>query len=825
VCVFVEAVPPGTQAAARRMDMGGMNQADQGTAASSRRHRQAILRGARRVALGLVLLLGLLGISKTGAAQDVSAGLERLAEGSPDAPWHITADEITYDNRTRQYVAEGNVQITREGRKLTADLIRFDHLTMEVVARGHVVLSAGGDVLIGDRAELDLQRETGTITNGTIFLHENHFYITGERIAKVGEASYELEDASVSSCDGERPAWKITGRRLDVTLEGYGVVRHAALWAKNVPVAYAPLFVFPAKRQRQSGLLSPEFGTSRRQGIFWNQPLYWAIDEQSDATLFTHYMSDRGLKMGAEARYVRDEATRGTVMVDYLKDRQVDDGVGDDSDDWGYTSDRFLRENQDRWWLRMKHDQGLPFGAAAQVDLDMVSDQDYLIEFRRGLTGFEESRDYFQETFGRDLDDYNDPVRVNRVRTYRTWDPYQLDAGLLWLQDSRPDEREDGQAFPDTTLQRLPFANFSAIRTPLGGSGFLMGLNSEYTYLYSASDDNSTGHRVDAHPRIYYPLRLGPYLSVEPSAGIRQTAWFMDDFQDLPETPEEPGKDSTQFRTLYDLKLDMASEFQRVFALGGEELQSIRHLVRPQVVYEYIPPENQDDLPKFFSIDESGERHELDDGVNFIDRLNRVTYSVTNTFTSKSRKPADSEAPAAAGSTAAFRYNDFARLKFKQSYDLLEARGDRRQDPERKRPFSPIRAELELFPENFLRLKANTEWDVYDQRVARHDLRATLSTPRGDRFDLEYRFNRAVEDDEEDVESLFGSLRLELPYHLTAYFSHEYDLDRGERIESVLGCIYRSQCWSLDLRLSGDDEENKVTFLVTLYGLGGIGSQ
>lgn len=806
-----------------------MNLADHGAAASIRQHRQGQGPGRLRAALGLVLLIGWLGMPQAGAAQAVGSGFERLAEGAPDSPWHIAADEISFDNRTRQYVAEGNVQITREGRKLTADRIRFDHLTMEVVAQGHVVLSAGGDVLIGERAELDLQRETGTITNGTIFLHENHFYITGERIAKVGEASYELEEASVSSCDGERPAWKITGRRLDVTVEGYGVVRHAALWAKNVPVAYAPLFVFPAKRERQSGLLSPEFGTSSRKGFYWNQPLYWAIDEQSDATLFTHYMSDRGLKMGAEARYVRDEGTRGTVMFDYLDDRQVDDGVGDNSDDWGYTSDRFLRENQDRWWFRMKHDQGLPFGAAAQVDLDLVSDQDYLLEFRRGLTGFEESRDYFQETFGRDLDDYNDPVRVNRVRTYRTWDQYQLDAGLLWLQDSRPDERRDGTAFPDTTLQRLPFANFSAVRTPLGESGLLTGLDSEYTYLYSDSGENSTGHRVDIHPRAYYPLRLGSFLSVEPSAGVRHTAWFMDDFQDLLETPEEPDKDPTQSRTLYDLKLDMSSQFQRVFEVGGEELHSVRHMMRPQVVYEYIPPENQDDLPKFFSIDKSGKRHELDDGVNFIDRQNRVTYSVTNTFTSKTRQPAAGDTPAgAAGESGAYRYKDFARLRIKQTYDLLEARGDRRVDPERKRPFSPIRAELELFPQNFLRLRADTEWDVYDQRVARHNLRATLDSPRGDRFDLEYRFDRADvydEEDDEDVESIFGSLRFQLPYRLTAYFSHEYDLDRRERIESVLGCVYRSQCWSLDLRLSNDDEEDKVTFLVTLYGIGGIGSQ
>jgi LPS-assembly protein len=783
------------------------------------------LRGLGRTLLLLVLLWAPL----AAAQEEGGGGLADLAQGSPDAPWHITADEITYDNRTRQYVASGNVVISREGRRVTADTIRFDHITMQVVAVGHVVLSAGGDILIGDRAELDLQRETGTIANGTIFLHENHFYITGERIAKVGEASYELETASVSSCDGERPAWKITGRRLDVTLEGYGVVRHAALWAKSVPVAYAPLFVFPAKRERQSGLLPPEFGTSSRQGTFWNQPLYWAISEQSDATLYTHYMSARGLKMGAEARWVQDEATRGAAMFDYLRDREVDDGVGGARRDWGYTSDRFLRENEDRWWLRMKHDQGLPYGLAAQMDLDLVSDQDYLVEFRRGLTGFQEHRDYFREAFGRDLDDYNDPVRVNRLRTYGSWDPIQLDAGLLWLQETRPDRRDDDQPFPDTTLQRLPFVQMSAVRTPLGDSGFVFGLDSEYTYLYGGHGENSTGHRVDAHPRVYYPLRLGSYLSIEPSAGLRQTAWFMEDFQDLPQTPEEPGKDETQFRTLTDFQLDLTNAFYRVFEVDGEEVHSVRHALQPRVTYQYIPPEDQDDLPKFYSLDKKLERHELNDGVNFVDRVNRVTYSVANTFTTKT---ANREMGTGAAPRAPFRYNDVVRLEVQQSYDLLEARGDRRQDPARKRPFSPIRAELELFPEKLLRLRADTEWDVYDTRIVTHNLRASLNTPRGDRFDVEYRFNRFTDfdpddatDDREDIESLYAALRVELPYGFTAYGSHEYDLERRERIETLLGCIYRAQCWSLDLRLTDEEDETKLTFLVNLHGLGSIGSQ
>ena len=41
-------------------------------------------------------------------------------------------------------------------------------------------------------------------------------------------------------------------------------------------------------------------------------------------------------------------------MGDYLRDRQVDNGLGNSTTDWGYTGDDYLRPNEDRYWFRMK---------------------------------------------------------------------------------------------------------------------------------------------------------------------------------------------------------------------------------------------------------------------------------------------------------------------------------------------------------------------------------------------------------------------------------------------------------------------------------------
>jgi LPS-assembly protein len=769
-------------------------------------------------------------------AQDLSGGVDRFLENDPQEPWQITADEIRYDDRAKRYEAQGNVRISRGDRQLTADYVRFDHRTMDAVAQGHVVLMAGGDLLIGDRIEINLAKQIGSIRQGTLFLSKNHFYIQGDKIEKLGSREYAIEKASLSSCDGEKPAWKITGRKLDVEIEGQGIVKHAVLWVRDVPVLYTPFFIYPASTQRQSGFLMPDFGASSRKGNRFVLPFYWAINEQSDLTLFNDYMSKRGNKIGGEYRYVVDPFTEGAAMYDYLKDDKIDDGEGSNSDDYGYPDDNYLRRNDTRYWFRMKHDQGLPFGFRGRMDLDLVSDQDYLTEFRYGLTGFEETRDYFRNEFGRDLDDFNDPVRSNQAVINKNWYHSALNGGIVWLDDSTKQRDDDLPSF-DTTLQRLPFILWDAAQQPIGTTPAQISAKTEWTSFYS--DENTKGLRFDVYPRAYWPFSLGDYVYIEPSAGIRQTAWFIDRYQSIDADqqqaledqvgrplPEESAKDKSQYRTLYDLRLDTSTEFSGIYEIGRTALDAVRHTVRPRVVWDYIPNDDQDKYPAFVSQTEDGDPVLLDDGVNRIDAQNLVTYSITNTFTSRYRHGGreDPAADGAAETQRGYGFNDFMRLKFEQSFNIRTARSDR------NRPFSPIRAELELFPRQYLQLKAETAFDTYDQNLVKRDLLLKLKSSRGDEFKVDYRYDKRDFDFsgnerlDSNVQSLSAGARVKLPYHLTAYGTTEYDLRAERRIESIVGLVYEAQCWSLDINYNDSENDSRaIAFRVTLRGLGGLG--
>ena len=703
-------------------------------------------------------------------------GALKVFEDDPKEPWHIVSDEIRYDKNADQYIAQGNVIVTKKGKKLSADYVRFDQKTMMAFAKGHVMMTAGADVLLGDEMEMDLGAETGTIYNGTIFFKESHYYIRGDKIQKTGKDSYTAHKASITTCDGDRPAWKITGRNLKVTIEGYGYTSHAALWAKNIPILYSPFLAFPVKLKRQSGLLAPQFGFSDRKGEEYIQPLYWAINESSDATFYLYYMSRRGEQLGVEYRYVLDDTSKGTSMFDYLYDSKVDDGsLG--SSDWGYEDDNVLRPNSDRYWFRAKNDQALPYGFSAMLDLDIVSDQDYLREFRSRYNGFESTKEYFIEEFGRDIDAYDDSERLNRLNVNRHWAAYSFNAELRWY-DNVIKRR---QMEEDNTLQRLPVIEFDGAKQAILATPLYFDFDSEYDYFYS--EDGNRGHRIDVHPRLYLPLNFKTYFSFEPSVGVRETIWYFDKAEYMLSDKK------TLDRTIYDVKLDLSSDIYKIYSGIGDRIDKIKHNVRPQIIYDYIPDKDQADLPSFDALDRIG-------------KANLITYSITNTLISRLEKN---------DRFSGYDYLQFLRFKVQQSYDFNKEKEDH---PE---PYSPILGELDITPGKYVSIDADAEWSHYDRDFRSRNIALTLWDERGDRLFVEHRYKV------DEQESIYTDLRIKLTHSLLVYADYERNIRDRIDIRQGVGFLYTSPCWSFDFRYVDEEEEQRYEFMINLFGIGEMG--
>ena len=720
--------------------------------------------------------------------------------GQSASPWHISADKVYLDERYNEYIAEGHVTLSRDGRTLTADQVRYNHKTQQASAKGNVILEQGQDRLTGSSIEMNLETETGELQNGMLFLKQNHIYVTGERIRKTGPETYSIRKAGLTSCDGPNPDWRITTSELDVTIEGYGKAKHAAFWAKKIPLLYAPYFIFPVKLKRQTGLLMPEFGYSVRRGDEYLQPFFWAISDSTDATLYAHFMSKRGLRGGLEYRYVLGKDALGTLMADGFIDRQVDDGQDNSSELWGYEDDAFPRPNEDRYWLRAKADQPLPAGLTAKLDIDIVSDQDYLHEFSSGANGYKKTDTYFTNTFGRDLDDDNDPVRLNLLNVNRIWQLYSFNADVRWYDDVI----KRRQAETDNTLQQLPSVSFDGLRQGVGASPLYFDLSSNYVHFYRQTGDR--GHRLDVYPRLYIPFFLFDGISVEPSAGVRQTFWRMDHYE---QSPEDERND--YYRHYYDLKLDIRTEFYNVFDIDLAGADRLKHAISPEIVYEYIPEKDQSEYPQFDSLDT-------------IERLNRITYGLTNTLTARlPKQAADSQ-------DQVMNYVTFFRFKLMNSFDIntYNEYGDNTASGENEtrdyRPFSDITAEVDLTPGRYISLDGDASWSPYDFHFTSHNATLRLWDGRGDRLDTTYRYTRESEPGEKDgIESIDISGNIVVNDQWRLRGGYEFNLYDGLEIESQLGISYKSKCWGVDFDYVIEDDDRSYIIMFNLTGLGTIG--
>jgi LPS-assembly protein len=727
----------------------------------------------------LPLLIHITGISRADAAD---------IEDPSTTPWLINADRIEYDQTQQQYTAIGNVTLSRQDRTLTAENVQLNQKTRLAVAQGNVRLVSGQDILSGDRLQINMDSETGTLSNGTLFINKNHLYLSGSKIDKTGPQTYEAENISVTSCDGDDPAWKLTGQDFKVTIEGYGYAKHTALWAGKIPLLYSPFLLFPVKLKRQSGLLMPEIGYADRKGTHYLQPLYWAINDSSDATLYVHYMSMRGVRTGLEYRYVLDESSLGTVMADGFQDFRIDDGLYDNSERWGYEDDDddVLRTNKDRYWVRMKHDQGYDSGVTVKLDIDVVSDQDYLQEFKSGYNGFYQTQEHFQDQYGRDIDDYNDPVRLNRLNINRTWGQYSFNTDLRWYDDVILRRGQDS----DDTLQQLPEITLGGVKQTLAGSPVYFDITSSYTHFYRIN--GTRGHRTDIYPRFYYPTTLWQYFTIEPSVGLRQTAWHVDQYETQPDHDRD-----TLYRAIYDFQLEMSTEIFRTydFRLAGSD--RLKHALIPEIEYAYIPEQDQSDFPEF-------------DDLDVIDPENLITYGFTNIFTA--RAPDFSKKD-----PTAYSYNAFLRFKLSQSFDI-----DKERDGDSE-PFSAILAELDLTPGRYVALDMDAEWSPYDDQFDTFSSVLKLWDLRGDSLEIDYEFTSDT-DDEDDIESirLAGVAVLSSQWQLRA--GYEYNLSDDKEIESSAGFSYTTQCWGVEFDYLTEEGNNSFSIMFNLAGLASIGS-
>ncbi|MEW6518514.1 MAG: LPS assembly protein LptD [Thermodesulfobacteriota bacterium] len=725
------------------------------------------------------------------------------AAGSITAePWDITADKITRYTRPETIVAEGHVVLRRTGEQQTtepltikADWLRYNVDDGQVYAKGNLSLRTAEQDVDAFEAVIDLNDETATLTDSTLFVPENNLHFSGREVEKTGPITYRFKDGDFTACrleEGKKPPWQFHSGEAVVKVEKVVVLKHTVLRVKGVPVLYVPYMAVPANTKRKTGFLFPEISQSERSGTGLITPYFIDLSPSSDLTLYPGYLSKRGVVGGAEFRQVSDFNSRESIAVTYLQDK-TEDTVKDD-----FKSDDYLRTDQHRYWIRGKLDHDFGNDLLARMDLDLASDRDMVEEFRRGTNGFNDSDKNFLRDFNRGLTEETIPFRPSQMQLYKSWSSAVLGGQLVGINDLTDGKDDPGQGTSQSALKNY-YSQVNTLPQILYSGEFELesmplSLSWDSGYVHYWREEGIGEQRFDLHPQLTAPLPLGRYIEGTVTSGLRETAYRIDangsdvfDWQ----------YDREQNRTAWNFDTNIATTVARDFDMHLGSVTALNHAIRPEIEYSYGTLDREDELP---DIDE----------IDLLAPENLITYSLNNYFRVSGSGKDEWEYD---------RYLGY--FKIIQSYDIHEERRELEGPADEHQPFSDVVLKLNLYPLPRWQTRYQTAYSVYGDGVTKYDLYTRYKSRRGDRFSLDYRYTQNSDINQVNAEVI---TRLTGNWYLEADLKQS--LDENSITSASFGLTYHPHCWAVKFIAERSSDDKRVAILFSLVGLGqslGIG--
>ena len=289
-------------------------------------------------------------------------------------PIFVMGERITGQSDV-QTVVEGNAELRRADTVIRANRMEYNVADDLAKAQGQVRINREGNVYEGTALELYVDAFSGFFTDARYRLLQNDAHGEAARVDFIDRDRAVVHDATYTTCErGDeatwRPAWILRAKTIKLDKEEeVGSASGGVLEFQGVPILPVPYMTFPLSDKRKSGLLPPTVGLDSLNGIEYDQPYYWNIAPNRDATVHAAIMSKRGLNLGGEFRYL-EPSYQGLLRADVMP------------------TDR-LRD-QMRWSYTLQHSAMVPSpigGLGLNINLNRVSDDNYWRDFAtRGTT-------------------------------------------------------------------------------------------------------------------------------------------------------------------------------------------------------------------------------------------------------------------------------------------------------------------------------------------------------------------------------------------------------------------------------------------------------
>lgn len=436
---------------------------------------------------------------------------------------------------------DGFAELIRGGNRVSADRLRYEQPSDTAEASGDVQFrNIAGDGFYTEQLRLQLDTQLGEAGPSRYIVSLNGARGDATRIEFQGPGHTRLTDARYTTCRPGQDDWFLNISRLDLDAdEGVGTAYHATVDFFGVPLFYFPYVNFPISDKRKSGFLFPRLGHSDKLGYEVSAPYYFNLAPNYDATVTPRVLTERGLQLQNQFRYLTPDSN-GKVELEVLP------------------HDRATGDNRVAGLLQ--HQQIINPLWSGKIDVRGVSDKDY----------FQDFGDRLSMTSQTNLPQLMEVVYLGPAWTFATR-----------LTDNQIIDRAIApEAWP---YSRLPQLQLASAMPPIPNHWYPQ-LESEWNRFQH--NVLLTGARLNLNTGLSLPLQ-NDWGFFTPKIGARYIGYQLDRaYNDAPALA----------RGVF--SLDTGLFFERDTQWTE---RALIQTLEPRLFYLYVPTRNQDGLPNFDS--------------------------------------------------------------------------------------------------------------------------------------------------------------------------------------------------------------------------------
>jgi len=569
----------------------------------------------------------------------------------------VRADLIEYLEEGKLLVAKGNVIASYQGVRLEAPEVSIQLDSKIAQCKGRAKVYQGERVFEGEGLIYDFENESGEASHASI--KDPPTFTGGDHIEQKGRDWFEIENGYVTTCDLDEPHYRVTTKHITVYPNDKVVAHNAVIWTGPVPIFFVPSYTYSLNSYRPK--ISTVFGSRKEWGnyLLTSWDFEWGNKIKGDWMFDTR--DNLGFGYGTNLDYT-SKLGQGHSKIYTTSERRRDRPQGSPA-------------KKDRYQLSLQHDWRMSEKTRLFLEFNKRSDSSFV-------------KDYFEREFEKE----------NNPETHLDWTHHADSGSVEFYLRKRANHFE-------SVSERLPQVRGHLKSRSLGLDSLYYTSDLALTNFEDKDGINQTSHdllRFDAINRLEHPMRVNPWLWVNPHSEIRETVYSR-------------AKEDNGSLTSGSLSsgLDLHSRFSKFYTMNfpfqGEEEIKIRHVVTPQMRYLYR------------SSPTVGRKKILEiDGPDRVDRLSQVEISLEQKWQRK-----------VIGADESSTVRDLIRLFVKGEYDFEGEKGSE---------LTRIWADLEFRPTERIALDADAWYDAPSKDLLQMDLDVRFEGKDGSKWTFGHRY-------------------------------------------------------------------------------------